>query len=129
MNVSSLEHVDKTSKLHSYFGVNSIIDIVVAKIKEIPQHERLGRSIDLILFICLQIENLVKDNKIVGEKGFKLDIAVKIFERLGFIKPEDKEFLINSVNYLHSSGGIKEVKLIKKVFGFVKNMFVKKYVE
>ena len=129
MNVSSLEHVDKTSKLHSYFGVNSIIDIVVAKIKEIPQHERLGRSIDLIRFICLQIENLVKDNKIVGEKGFKLDIAVKIFERLGFIKPEDKEFLINSFNYLHSSGGIKEVKLIKKVFGFVKNLFVKKYVE
>ena len=129
MNISSLEHVNKTSKLHSFYGTNAIIDIIVAKVKEIPQFERLGRSIDLVLNICEQIENLVKDNNVVGEKGFKADIAIKIFEKLGLNKAEDKEFLVNSVNYLHSSGGIKDVKFVSKVVGFVKKLFVKKLSE
>jgi hypothetical protein len=129
MDTSSLEHVNKTEKLHSYFGINSIIDIIVAKVKEIPQFERLNRSIDLVLLICTQIENLIKDNKVVGEKGFKLDIACKVFEKLGFLKPDDKDFLVNSVNYLHSSGGIKEVKIINRVVSFVKKFFVKKLIE
>src|ERR1700722_16634742 len=98
MNISSLEHVNKTSKLHSFYGINAIIDIIVTKVKEIPQFERLLRSIDLVLLICTHIENLIKDNKVVCEKGFKLDIACKIFEKLGFTKAEDKEFLVNSVN-------------------------------
>ena len=57
-----------------------------------------------------------------GEKSFKLDLAIKVFEKLGFLKPDDKEFLTNSVNYLHSSGGIKEVKIIKRVAAFVKSV-------
>jgi hypothetical protein len=118
MNVSSLEHVAKTEKLHSFYGVNSIVDIVVDDIKKIPQFERLGRSIDLVLNICEQIENLVKDNNVKGEKGFKLDVAVKIIERLGFIKADDKEVLINAINFLHSSGRIKHARLAKKAIGF-----------
>ena len=76
MNVSSLEHVAKTKNLHSFYGINAIVDIIVTKVKEIPQFERLGRSIDLVLMICEQIENLVHDNDVKGEKGFKADIAV-----------------------------------------------------
>lgn len=129
MNVSSLEHVAKTKNLHSFYGINAIVDIIVTKVKEIPQFERLGRSIDLVLMICEHIENLVNDNDVNGEKGFKADIALKVFERLGFIKAEDKEFLINSINFLHSCGRIKKVKLIRKVFGFVKKLFVKKLSE
>jgi hypothetical protein len=129
MNVSSLQHVEKTTKLHSFYGVNSIVDIIVEQIKLIPQFERLARSIDLVLMICEHIENLVHDNNVKGEKGFKLDIAVKVFEKLGFIKAEDKEFLVNSVNFLHSCGRIKKVKLVRKVYGFVKNLFVKKFTE
>ena len=129
MNVSSLEHVAKTKNLHSFYGINAIVDIIVTKVKEIPQFERLGRSIDLVLMICEHIENLVSDNDVNGEKGFRADIALKGFERLGFIKAEDKEFLINSINFLHSCRRIKKVKLIKKVFGFVKKLFVKKLSE
>ena len=128
MDVSSLENIDKTSSLHSFYGINSIIEIIVAKIKEIPQFERLGKSIDLVLLICNQIENLVKDNKIKGDKNYKLDIAIKVFEKLGFSKA-DKEFVTSSVNFLHSNKRIKEVKIIKKVYSFVSSMFVKKLSE
>ena len=53
MNSSSLNYVGKTSQLHSYAGINLIIDLVANKIKEeIPQFERLGRSTDLLLYVC-----------------------------------------------------------------------------
>ena len=89
----------------------AIVDIIVAKVKEIPQFDRLGRSIDLVLMICEHIENLVHGNDVKGEKGFKADIAVKIFERLGFLKAEDKEFLINCINCLHSCDRIKKNRI------------------
>src|ERR1700722_16808893 len=129
MDVSSLENIDKTSSLHSFYGINSIIEIMVAKIKEIPQFERLGKSIDLVLLICNQIENLIKDNKIKGDKNYKLDIAIKVFEKLGFSKAEDVAFVTSSVNFLHSNKRIKEVKLVKKVYSFVSQLFVKKLSE
>ena len=126
MNVSSLDLVDKTNNLHAFFGVNSIIEIVVEEIKKIPQYERLCRSIDLVLQICQLIENLAYDNKVKGEKGFKLEIACKVFEKLGFNKPDDKEFLIQSIKFLHSSDRIKKVKLIKKAWRFLKKFVLKK---
>ena len=126
MNVSSIDLVDKTSNLHAFFGVNSIIDIVVDEIRKIPQFERLGRSIDLVLQICQLIENLVSDNNVKGEANFKLDMAIKIFEKLGFSKPDDKEFLINSIKFLHSSKRIKKVKLIRKFWNVLKKWFGKK---
>jgi hypothetical protein len=125
MNVSSIDLVDKTNNLHAFYGVNSIIEIIDHEIRKIPQYERLSRSIDLVLQICQLIENLVYDNNVKGEKGFKLDIACKIFEKLGFNKPDDKEFLIQSIKFLHSSDRIKKVRLVKKLWRFVKK-FVSK---
>jgi hypothetical protein len=125
MNVSSIDLVDKTNNLHAFYGVNSIIEIIDHEIRKIPQYERLSRSIDLVLQICQLIENLVYDNNVKGEKGFKLEIACKIFEKLGFNIPDDKEFLIQSIKFLHSSDRIKKVRLVKKLWRFVKK-FVSK---
>ena len=126
MNVSSIDLIDKTSNLHAFYGVNSIIDIVVDEIRRIPQFERLSRSIDLVLQICQLIENLVSDNNVKGEANFKLDMAIKIFEKLGFCKPDDKEFLISSIKFLHSSKRIKKVKLIRKLWDAIKKWLGKK---
>ncbi len=126
MDVSSLDLVENSKNLHSFYGVNSIIEIVVNKIREIPQHERLNRSIDLVLKICQLIENLCHDNNIKGEPNFKLDIAVKIFEKLGNVKPEDKEFLVNAIKFLHSSGNIKRVNVLRRVWRSLKNVISKK---
>src|ERR1700722_19998011 len=114
MNVSSLDNIDKTSSLHNFYGVNFIIEIIVADVKKIPQFESLRKRIDLVLLICNQIEKLVKDNNVKGDKGFKLDIAIKTFARLGFNKPEDVEFITSAVNFLCSNERIKEVKLLKR---------------
>ena len=125
MNVNSVNLIGKSKTLNNHICVNSIIDIIVNDIKNIPQYQSLNKSIDLVLHICLLIENLVNDNNIKGEPNFKLDMAVKIYEKLGNVKPDDKEFLINSIKFLHSNGKIKKVKKVIKVFNFVKNYFVK----
>ena len=129
MNSKTLSYVGKTSQLHSYAGINLIIDLVSNKIKEeIPQFERLGRSTDLLLYVCEQIENLCYENSIKGQKGYKLEIAHKIFEKLGFNKVDDNDFVKNTISYLHSKGDIKQVKFSKRIVGFLKGLFVSKLI-
>jgi hypothetical protein len=95
----------------------------VEKVKNIPQYEKLQRNLDLVLLICDIIENLTFENNIKSKykpKGYKLQIALNVFERLNWSKPEDKDYLTNSINFLHSSGRIRRISFIKRVLAFGK---------
>jgi len=126
MDISSVQLIKQSKNLHEFHCINSIIEIVVEQIKTIPQYERLARSIDLILQICQLLENLCYDNNVKAEKGYKLDMAIKIYEKLFSTKPEDRDFLIQSIKFLHSNNKIKRVKFYRKVIRYLKNVLFKK---
>lgn len=88
----------------------------------IPEIKTLKMSLDLLLHIALMLENLTHDNHLAGRpKGYKVDMCIKVFEKLGFInREEDKQFVINGLNFLHSAGKIKRL-------GFFKRWFAKLY--
>ena len=126
MLTSTIEFVDNTSSLHSFVIINKIVELIVADIKQIPEYNKLQRSLDLVLRICLLIENLVFENNVKNQKeGFKLDIAVKVFESLGWKSAEHLDFLNQSVQFLWASDRIKKVKLTKRLWSLFKSLFKK----
>lgn len=126
MNIKTVDLVIPSNSLSSHICLNSIIELIYEKIKNIPQYDKLQRNIDLIKLICELIENLVYENNVKSNiPNFKLDLAIKVFQRLGFNKPDDVEFLQNSINFLCSNKMIKRVPLTKKIFVFLKK-FVRK---
>ncbi len=130
MNTAALEQVKKTKMLHDFKGIYLIAELVIDHVKkEYPEHGKLNRSIDLVKEICELIENLCHDNNVKGEKGFKLDIAKKVYGGIGLGRADDIEFVVNSINYLHANGSIKKVKLSKKLKKFVYNFFLKRLLE
>ena len=123
MDVNSLEFIGVTPTLKNHIIENKIIEIIVEKVRNIPQYDKLQRNMDLVLFICDIIENLVFENNVKSKykpKGYKLQIAQTAFDRLSWTKPEDKDFLNNAVSFLHSSGRIRKISLFKRLLAFGK---------
>lgn len=126
MNSSTIEFVDNTSNLNNHILINRIVELIVADVKNIPEYHKLQRSMDLVLRICLLIENLVFENGVKSkESGFKKGIAVKVFKCLGWESADHMDFLAQSIEFLHSSDKIKKVKLVKRIWSALKKAFVK----
>lgn len=127
MDVTNLEFISITPSLKNHLVEQKIIEIVVEKVKNIPQFEKLKMNVDLVLYVCNIIENICFSNNINSKykpKGYKLTIAQSVFERLGWTKQEDKDFLLNTITFLHNSKKIKTISLLKRVLAFGKRFLM-----
>ena len=127
MQSSTIDFVENTGNLNNHILINRIVELIVNDVKSIPEFIKLQRSMDLVLRICLLIENLVFENGVKSkERGFKKDIAIKVFNTLGWSTAEHLDFLAQSIEFLHSSDKIRKVKLIKRVWSALKKSFLKR---
>jgi hypothetical protein len=127
MDVNSLDFISITPSLKNHLVEQKIIEIVVEKVKAIPQFEKLKMNVDLVLYVCNIIENICFSNNINSKykpKGYKLQIAQTVFERLSWTKPEDKDFLLNTITFLHNSKKIKTISMIKRILAFGKRFLI-----
>ena len=124
MEHSTLDLIPNSPNLQSAINENIIIEHIVKKIQSIPQYQKLQKSIDIILYLCNAIETLSFELKLKKQKGYKKDLAVEIFERLGWSNQQDKEFLINTIEHLHSTNRIERVKAMKKAKHYLGNFFL-----
>ena len=128
MEANSIDFVSTTPSLHSYTVVSKIVEIIANRIKDFPNHHTLRLSLDVVLFICNLIENLTYENSIKPkdqERNFKREIALNVFKQLGWDKDDDKQFLLNSVQFLWSSGRIKKISFWKRVWAKVRHFLVR----
>ena len=124
MEHSTLDLIPNSPNLQSSINENIIVEHIVKKIQSIPQYQKLQKSIDIILYLCNAIETLSFELKLKKQKGYKKDLAIEIFERLGWSNQQDKEFLINTIEHLHSTNRIERVKAMKKAKHYLGNFFL-----
>lgn len=128
MEVSSVDFVEPTPSLHSFFVVNKIVEIIAEKVKSIPNYYNLRLSLDVVLLICNLIENLVYENNIKKKDhppGFKKDIALNVYRHLDWTTEDDKKFLTNSIQFLWSSGRIKKINWFKRMWAKFRHFLIK----
>ena len=128
MDFNTISFVSPTPSLHSYTVVNKIVEIIANRIKDFPNHHTLRLSLDVVLFICNLIENLTYENDIKAkdqDRNFKREIALNVFKQLGWDKEDDKQFLLNSVQFLWSSGRIKKIAFWKRLWARLRHFLVK----
>lgn len=128
MEANSIDFVTPTPSLHSFVVVNTIVEIIVNRIKAMPNYHQLRLSLDMVLFICNMIENLVYENDIKAkdqDKNFKREIALNVYKFLEWTKEDDKQFLFNSIQFLWSSGRIKKISFWKRLWSKIRHFLVK----
>ncbi len=124
METSHLEYVEINPSLKHKLNIQRIVEYCVDHVKTLPDYKSLSKSTHFVQYLCNMIETLCKQNDIVSEKGYKLTMAIQIYEKLAFA--DDREFLRNSIEYLHSNGKIKYIHICRRIFGFVKKYFLVK---
>ena len=59
-----LDIVELSPALNNHVVVNKICEEIVRRVQSMPQYEKLGRNIDLVLYVCNLIEELVYTNNV-----------------------------------------------------------------
>ncbi len=110
LDISSLAQIEFGDSLKTHDNLHSIIQLLVEKIRIIPSCETLHLNIDLVVWICLAIDNILRDSKLKNVDKFQLFTSVYTT-----IYPDTtaKEFktILMVVEYLH---GIKIISAISK---------------
>lgn len=128
MEANTIDFVSPTPSLHSFVVLNKIVEIIAERVKAIPNYHSLRLSLDVVLFICNMIENLTYENGIKAKdqpQGFKKEIAISVYRQLEWIKEDDKQFLVNSIQFLWSSGRIKKISLFKRMWAKIRRFLMK----
>ena len=93
--MDNLDNVEISPALHSHIVVNKIVEEIVKKVQLMPQYEKLARNIDLVLYICNLIEELVYSNGVKNQpKGFKRDLALRVLNSSNLINKRIKIFCL-----------------------------------
>jgi hypothetical protein len=74
------------------------------------------------------LENMTYENDLKGRpKGYKVDMCIKIFDKLGFItREEDRQFVVSGLNFLHCAGKIKRLNFFKRIIAKIYRFLLKK---
>lgn len=101
LNTSSLDTIEFGSSLKTHDNLHSMIQLLVERIKRIPQTETLHLNIDLIIWICNAIDNILQDSKLKNVD--KYELFVTIYKQI-FPDTSEKEMktIEAIITYLHS---------------------------
>ena len=121
-NLQPLENLPLKNRLSTHYKFNSLIDVFVEKLMEIPEIEKLRMDCEFVNLVCDMIENTVKK----VEKINKKDLALRVLDKIFTLSDEEKIQLGEMIEYLHLNKRIKKIKTIVWFGNFIKNLIIKK---
>ena len=98
--IKSVQGVVLKNTLKLHYSENALIELIVSKIKEIPDYEKLKSDIELILVICRMIETISADSDL---KLDKLNAIIEIYKKSFEMSTDDHLNLVNVVNFLQQN--------------------------
>lgn len=109
LNTKALGSIIFTDTLKSHNDLHSIIQLLSDEIKKIPNYETLSMNVDLVVYICKCLDQILTDSNLKNVDKFALFKQVYIT-----LYPEtsDKEFetIKNIIEFLHNIKKISSVK-------------------
>ena len=100
LDTKSVQGIVLKNTLKLHYSENALIELIVSKIKEIPDKEKLKSDIELILVICRMIETISADSDL---KLDKLNAIIEIYKKSFDMSTDDHLNLVNVVNFLHQN--------------------------
>jgi hypothetical protein len=100
LDTKSIEKLVLKNTLKSHYSEKAMIELVVGKIKEIPEYSQLKSDIELTLIVCKMIETITSDSDL---KLDKLQTIIEIYKKSFDMSTDDQLALVNVVNFLHQN--------------------------
>jgi hypothetical protein len=117
-----MELVDFKNRLNSHVLEQDILKQLIDKIGNIPNITKLKSDIELILYLCNVVENIIKKNDKINKKELVLNVLDGVFQ----LSDDEKRLISETIDFLSNNGKIKAVTLSKKVFKSIGGWIAKK---
>lgn len=98
-----------------------ISDLILCRIKDIPNLSDHKTNNELIVFICNLIENLVKKKYNLN----KLELLLFTLKRSVELSPDEEQIVKASVEFLHVNKLIKKISSVSQINQYLKKFFLK----
>ena len=123
LNIKSLNSITFTDTLKSHNDVHGIITLLSDEVKKIPNYQNLSMNVDLVVYLCKCLDQILNDSNLKNVDKFNLFKQVYI---ILYPQTTEKEFetIKNVIEFLHNIKKISSVKNnYQKGFRFVKKTF------
>ena len=123
LNIKSLNSITFTDTLKSHNDVHGIITLLSDEVKKIPNYQNLSMNVDLVVYLCKCLDQILTDSNLKNVDKFNLFKQVYI---ILYPQTTEKEFetIKNIIEFLHNIKKISSVKNnYQKGFRFVKKTF------
>jgi len=100
LDTKSIEKIVLKNTLKSHYSENALIELIIGKIKEIPEYTKLKTDIELTLIVCKMIETISTDSDL---KLDKLQTIIQVYTKAFDMSTDDQMLLVNIVNFLHQN--------------------------
>ena len=125
-DIKSVQGIVLKNTLKLHYSENALIELIVSKIKEIPDYEKLKSDIELILVICRMIETISADSDL---KLDKLKAIIEIYKKSFDMSTDDHLNLVNVVNFFNQNRfiitkGVSGKKRVKFWVGLLQKLSV-----
>ena len=109
LNTKALSSIIFTDTLKSHSDVHTIITLLSDEIKKVPDYTNLHMNVDLVVYICKCLDQILTDSKLKNIDKFNLFKQVYL---ILFPDTSDKEFITikNIIEFLHNIKKISSVK-------------------
>jgi hypothetical protein len=122
-----MDLVSFQNSLADHHVTYTTVSELITKIQSIPNHQDLKLDLELTLYICKVVEN------IIGKKSKtstidKLEIVIKVFQGIyPVLTPEELTYIKNQVQYFWTNKMIKRRKVVVKYGIYAFNIIKKKF--
>lgn len=117
-----LQLIPLKNSLKSSVKFSKISDVILERIKDIPDIEAQKLSLELISFVCNLIEYHTKHKY----KLNKENLLLFTLKRVVSLSPEEESVIKNCIEYLHTNKLIKSVTKVSYVSQYLKNALKKR---
>lgn len=121
-----MDIIQLSNSAATHLAIETLIVNIVTKVKNIPNVAVLKYDIELCKYICLIIENEVKNDP-NQPKVDKLDIFIRVYTTVfKTLSDDEKTTLSNNIKFLLSNKLITEISTARKVASSTWAYFKKK---
>ena len=121
-----MDLVSFQNSLQDHQTTYSTIDALVQKIQSIPNHQALKLDLELTLYICKVVENIIGSKSSTSTID-KSNIVVSVFQAIFPDLTDDQiAYIKQQIQYFWSNKLIKRVPMLIRVGVYAFNIFKKK---
>ena len=113
--MDNLVHVKLKRSLKVLGLEKQLVDIITERIHKLPEYQKLRLNNELILLVC----NLIENGTYKEIKTNKKETALKVLNEIFSYNNQEHKQVEEAIEFLHSNGKIKRVRLVKKILAYV----------